>query len=115
MCTKNELSVILNQIYKAYHNVYGKNVVNILLYGSYARGDYNKDSDIDIVAIVCGERYDLQRKLDQVWDVSSELELEYGTIISPTVIPFDEYMEYKEILPYYSNIQKEGILIGNQQ
>ncbi len=28
------------------------------------------------------------------------------------VISFNEYMEYKEILPYYRNIQKEGILIG---
>lgn len=113
MCTKNELSIILNHIYKAYHDVYGKNVATILLYGSYARGDYNNDSDIDIVAIVYGERYDLQQKLDKVWDVSSDLELEYGTIVSPTVIPFNEYMEYKEILPYYRNIQKEGILIGN--
>lgn len=113
MCTKNELSIILNHIYKAYYAVYGKNVVNILLYGSYARGDYNNDSDIDIVAIVHGERYDLQQKLYQVWDVSSDLELEYETIVSPTVIPFNEYMEYKEILPYYRNIQKEGITIGN--
>lgn len=112
MCTKNELSIILNQLYKAYQDVYGENIVEILLYGSYARGDYNNASDIDIVAIVHGERYDLQQKLDRIWDVSSDLELEYETIVSPTVIPFNEYMEYKEILPYYRNIQKEGILIG---
>lgn len=115
MCTKSELSIILNHLYKAYHEVYGENIVRILLYGSYARGDYNKDSDIDIAAIVHGERYDLQQKLDQVWDISSDLELEYETIVSPTVIPFNEYMEYKEIIPYYKNIQKEGILIGNWQ
>lgn len=112
MCTKNELSIILNQICKAYQDVYGEDIVKILLYGSYARGDYNNASDIDIVAIVHGERYDLQQKLDRIWDVSSDLELEYETIVSPTVIPFNEYMEYKEILPYYRNIQKEGILIG---
>lgn len=113
MCTKNELSIILDYINKAYRAIYGKNVVDILLYGSYARGEYNDDSDIDIVAIVHGERYDLQKKLNQVWDVSSELELEYGTIVSPTVIPYDEYMEYNDVLPYYRNIQKEGVTIGN--
>lgn len=113
MCTKNELSIILDHMYKAYYAVYGKDVVNILLYGSYARGDYNNDSDIDIVAIVRGERYDLQQKLDQLWDVSSDLEVEYGVIVSPTVIPFNEYMEYREILPYYRNIYKEGVAIGN--
>lgn len=113
MCTKNELSIILNHIYKAYHDVYGNNIVNILLYGSYARGEYNNDSDIDIAAIVHGERYELQQKLNHVWEISSDLELEYGTIVSPTVIPFNEYMKYKEILPYYRNIEKEGILIEN--
>lgn len=115
MCTKSELSIILDHLCKAYYEVYGENIVRILLYGSYARGDYNKDSDIDIAAIVHGERYDLQQQLDQVWDISSDLELEYETIVSPTVIPFNEYMEYKEIIPYYKNIQKEGILIGNWQ
>lgn len=113
MCTKNELSSILNNMCKAYHDVYGTNIVNILLYGSYARGDYNNDSDIDIVAIVNGERYALQKKLVRVWDVSSDLELEYGVIVSPTVIPLNEFILYKDILPYYRNIEKEGILIGN--
>lgn len=113
MCKKSKIDIILNRINEVYYEVYGKDVVDILLYGSYARGDYDHDSDIDIVAIVYGERFDLQKKLDRVWDISSELELEYGIIVSPTVIPFNEYMEYKEILPYYQNIQKEGVSIGS--
>mgnify|MGYP000608181486 FL=1 len=81
----------------------------IVLYGSYARGDYQNSSDIDIAAIVRGERKDLQERLKKVWDISSDLELEYETIVSPTVIPFEEYEKYKEDMPYYRNIQKEGV------
>lgn len=55
MCTTNELNVILKVITEAYKSVYGENIIKILLYGSYARGDYQKDSDIDIVAIVQGD------------------------------------------------------------
>ena len=54
MCTRNELNLILQAMTQAYQAVYGANVVKIILYGSYARGDYQKDSDIDIVAIVQG-------------------------------------------------------------
>lgn len=86
-----------------------QNIVKVILYGSYARGDYQRDSDIDIVAIVNGDRKELQENLKKVWEVSSDLELEYGTIISPTVIPYKEFEKYKEDLPYYRNIQKEGI------
>lgn len=40
---------------------------------------------------------------------SSDLELEYGIFISPTVISYDEYVEYKKDVPYYRNISREGV------
>ena len=112
MCTRNELNLILQAMTQAYQAVYGANVVKIILYGSYARGDYQKDSDIDIVAIVQGDREKLQQGLKSVWDISSDLELEYGTIVSPTVIPFAEYEKYKNDLPYYRNIESDKDSIG---
>lgn len=112
MCTERELSIILENIENAYRNVYGNQIVRILLYGSYARGDFDQNSDIDIVALVRGERKKLQEELRQVWDVSEELELEYDTIVSPTVIPYDEFEKYKHVLLYYRMIQEEGVLIG---
>lgn len=111
MCTSNELDLILKAISKAYHEVYKTKLVSIILYGSYARGDYQKDSDVDIVAIVKGNREELQSELKKIWDVSSDLELEYGTIVSPTVIPYEEFEKYKDDLPYYRNIQKEGVKV----
>ena len=111
MCTQSDLKIILKKISEIYYVVYGEDIVKIVLYGSYARGDYQNDSDIDVVAIVRGERKDLQERLKEVWDVSSDLELEYGTIVSPTVIPLDEFEKYKADLPYYRNIQNEGVNI----
>lgn len=112
MCTRRELDDILTRIVKIYYDVYGEHIVKVILYGSYSRGDFREDSDVDIVAIVDGDRENLQGKLKRVWNVSSNLELEYDTIISPTVIPYKEFMQYKNVLPYYKNIANEGVVIS---
>ena len=112
MCTQKQLNQITDEMAKYYRNYYGDAVVGIFLYGSYARGDYDAESDIDITAIVKGERSELQKTLRQIWDYSSDVGLEHDIVISPTVIPYDEFEKYKESLPYYRNIQKEGKRIG---
>ncbi len=112
MCTENQVNNISKQVLQLYRSVYGDSIVAIYLYGSYAKGNYTDESDIDITAIVRGDRADLQEKLKQVWDISADIGLENDIVISPTVIPYAEYEEYKEILPYYMNIRKEGKRIG---
>ena len=71
-----------------------------------------EDSDIDIVALVHGSREVLQAKLKKVWDVSAELGMENDIIVSPMVVPYDEFVKYKQTLPYYRNIAEEGKKIG---
>ena len=40
------------------------------------------------------------------------MELEYGVIVSPTVIPYSEFESYKYVLPYYRNIVREGVKLS---
>ena len=112
MCTRNQLNDISGQMVSIYRDIYGDAVTGVYLYGSYARGDFEKDSDVDIVAIVKGERSALQDRLRTIWDLSAEIGLEFDIVVSPTVIPYDEFEAYKEVLPYYRNIVNEGRKIG---
>lgn len=111
MIVQNELDNILKKVAALYREVYGDKIVRILLYGSYARGTASEDSDIDIVALVNGEREQLQQDIKKIWDITSDMELDYGVILSPTVIPYNEFEKYKRDIPYYRNIDKEGIRI----
>lgn len=112
MQTKLQLNEINKEMAKYYRQIYGADVVGIFLYGSYARGDYDSESDIDFAAIVHGDRIGLQQKLKKIWDLSAELGLENDVVISPIVIPYDEFKQYQKVLPYYNNILTEGKRIG---
>ena len=111
MCTKNQLNILLKKISDIYRSVYGDQLVRVVLYGSYARGDYEDDSDLDIVALVHGDRRTLQEQLKLVWNQTCDLELEYELVLSPAVIPYEEFEQYREDLPYYRNIASEGVSI----
>lgn len=92
-----------------------ENLTKIFLYGSYARGDFRRDSDINVVAIVDEPRQQVQDGLRIVWDRAHDLGLEYEIMISPTAIPQDEFEKYIEASGYFRNINNEGIIIEGQE
>ena len=102
------LQVICNKVADAYKKIYGDKLRAVYLYGSYARGDFDEESDIDFAAIVEGKRMDLQNKRHQLWDYTNDVDLDYDVLISPRVIPANEFDKYFPELPYYQNILKEG-------
>ena len=57
-------------------------------------------------------RTKVQEKLKHVWDMAAELGVDNDIVISPTVIPYDEFMKYSQTLPYYRNIAEEGRKVG---
>ena len=89
--------------------IFGAAVRDVYLYGSYARGDYNDESDIDILATVDMDAPELPAFRRRVAEMSSALSLECDTTVSVTVKPFDQFVRYSSILPYYRNVLKEGI------
>ena len=112
MCSKAQLAELTREVVSSYEETYGNDIDGIYLYGSYARNDHTDQSDVDFVAIVHGDRRSLQDKLQSVWDRSSDIGSVFDVVISPTVIPYDEFEAYRDRLPYYQNIVKEGLQVG---
>ena len=49
MCTRNQALEILKSVYHACDPILGHSIHDAILYGSYARGDFTAESDIDIL------------------------------------------------------------------
>ena len=88
--------------------IYGANIVSIIMYGSVARNTAEEDSDIDIALII---HKDNESMHDQLLDAMVDLDLEYGQVISPSLIEKERFDQWKKVLPYYRNIEKEGITL----
>lgn len=84
----------------------------VIVYGSYARGDYHNGSDIDIMILVDTEDEKIKKYEDEIYDRAFDLELKYGIVISP-IIKNRQFFEYwSDTLPFYRNIKKEGVKVA---
>ncbi len=113
MCNKSEAIAILGEVYAACDPIFGNAMRDAYLYGSYARGDYHKESDIDILLTVDMEQELIADYYSAVGIVSSDLSLKHDITVSVTVKPLSQFMQYSNVLPYYKNVLREGIRYGS--
>ena len=78
----------------------GDKIKEIIVFGSYARGDYDEESDIDIMIV--GDV-----SLDEVIDISTEVLLRYGELISPIVVTPEEFKKRND--SFIRTIKREGV------
>ncbi|HHI30532.1 nucleotidyltransferase domain-containing protein [Methanosarcinales archaeon] len=88
--------------------IYKERIKQVILYGSYARGDANEDSDIDVLVIV-EDGLDPFKVRRSVSDLLLEILLEEGELISLTAIPEGIFNTYNS--PFLLNVKEEGALI----
>lgn len=100
-----EFSLVLREILR-------NDLSKIILYGSYARGDFHKDSDIDIMILVKLAPEDIEKIEEAVFDMSFDIELEHGLHISPIIKNKEQFEYWVDMLPFYRNVRNEGVEIN---
>lgn len=87
----------------------GGNLLELKLFGSRARGDARKDSDIDVLVITATGDW---RMSDAIYGVATEILLEDEICISPKVINKKDYDRLRKMkTPFIENVIREGITI----
>ena len=84
----------------------------IILYGSYARGDYNNNSDVDIMILVDLPETEIKKIENDIYDVAFEIEINTGINISPVIKNRAQFEYWVDTLPYYRNVRDEGVIIS---
>ncbi len=109
MCTRAEALNILNEVYDRSNAIFGGSIKEAYLYGSYARGDYHDESDIDILLVADISQSEISVYRNSVALLTSDLSLKYDITVSVAIKPFEQFRRYSDILPYYKNVITEGI------
>lgn len=100
------VKALLNEIKTGLTELYGQRLKAVILFGSYARGDYNQNSDFDVMIVLDNyKRY--WDELVNSAELTSELSLKYNVTISRTIMKEEQWK--KGELPVLVNVRAEGI------
>ena len=108
------ISKVIDEFVKGVNEILRNRVKKIILYGSYARGDYNSSSDIDIMILTDLTDEEIIEYREKIIDYAFDIEWDnnFDIMLSPLVKNIDKFNYWLEALPFYMNIQKEGVVLS---
>ena len=106
--SNSEFNNLIQEVREALNGIFGDKLVQVWLYGSYAKGNHNADSDIDIMVLVDLPKNQVSLYKRKVSDISSEIDLEYDVFLSTKLQNKDTFLRYSNTLSLFRNILKEG-------
>ena len=112
MCNQYILNTITQKIINEAKADLGEKLDKIILYGSYARGDYDNESDIDIIILADIPAADTDLFDAQLIKHANRLGLKYDVVISIFIKDCGTFYKYLPAEPFYQNVLNEGVLLS---
>ncbi|NJK76809.1 MAG: nucleotidyltransferase domain-containing protein [Microcoleus sp. SU_5_6] len=99
---------MLAELRQYFNELYGDRLVQLILYGSQARGDAKPDSDIDIL-VVLNESVNASKEIDRTTEFIADLCLDRTVVISSAFASALRFQQ--ENSPFFLNVRREGVPI----
>ena len=91
--------------------ILGDKLSKVILYGSYARGDYRENSDVDIMVLTTLTDDGIKKIETSIFNLAFDFLMEYGIDISVIIKNEEHFVHWLGALPFYDNVEKEGIVL----
>ncbi len=100
---------LLQEYVEQVSKVYGEYLKSVILYGSYARGDFGPDSDIDLMILLDMTDREIKDFRHQLSGITYDFNEKYDLDIRPIAKSEAHFKKWLGAYPFYTNVQKEGV------
>jgi predicted nucleotidyltransferase len=106
---------ILQDLIKQYiieiKKIYGSHLRQVILFGSYARGDFGPESDVDIMILLDISDLELKAYSQQLSYMTYDFNLDNDLDIKPIAKSEKHFNKWVKNYPFYGNIYREGVVL----
>jgi len=107
------ITALTPKVLKAAKDTLGDKLEKVILFGSYARGDFDSESDIDFFILGNIPQEEAGKWRGNIRKRLPLIDLEYDITVSLHVTGSSIFNQYADTLPYYMNIIREGIQLSD--
>ena len=107
MIEKAQLKELLTELRLGLEIIYGRRLKGLYLYGSYARGEQQKDSDVDIL-VVLDQIEHYAGEVDRSGQLASDISLKYGVSVSRVFVAENDWRQKRDSF-FLDNVRGEAI------
>ena len=103
--------ILIEQYIAEIKKIYGTHLRKVILYGSYARGDFKSDSDVDIMILLDLSDLDLKKYSKELSYMTYDFNLDNDIDIKPIAKSESHFKKWVVNYPFYENVNKEGVVL----
>ena len=105
------MKMLLGQYTEILQKIYGEHLKSVILYGSYARGDYRADSDIDIMILLDLSDMDIKQYRHELSGKTFDFNMDHDLDIKPIAKSEKHFENWVDVYPFYANVNREGVVL----
>ena len=105
---QKKLNTVLSDFVVECRTAFSEKLCAVRLFGSYARGDHNEESDIDVMVILDVSVAEVRKYRRDICRIAAKLELIYNVTISPVLYGKEEY-DSRKAFGFCKNVAAEGV------
>ena len=100
------IHMLLDDVKAGLRTLYGHRLRGLYLFGSYARNEQDKESDVDVL-VVLDDFAHYGAEVDRTSDLTARLSLQHGVSISKVFLREQDWLRGQT--PFLANVREEAI------
>ena len=106
--SQKQLEYIGQNVVEAAKQTCGDRLRDVILYGSYARGDFREWSDVDIMVLADADGVRCNQYGNDLLEFLFDLNYHMNLLLSIMVTPYQQFERFKKDYAFYRNVNTEG-------